>query len=222
MRVTKIKVEALRHFFLTQYANAVTELHYRNDYELLVAIMLSAQCTDKRVNMITPALFDAYPSIEMLANASLDEVKDLIKTCSFFNNKAQNLVKMAQAVVNEHEGKIPHDTSLLVKLAGVGIKTANVFMIEREGKNLMAVDTHVFRVSHRLGLSSAKTPEKTGEELSHLFKKDLAILHQAFVLFGRYHCKAVKPLCNECSIRQWCLDEPLSPTKRLQKKSTHQ
>ncbi|MFA7092450.1 MAG: endonuclease III, partial [Arcobacteraceae bacterium] len=152
-KATKEDIAIIKEAFIEKYSNAVTELHYRNDYELLIAIILSAQCTDKRVNIITPALFEKYPTAFDLAEASLDEVKELLKSCSFFNNKAQNIIKMARSVVQSHGGDIPHDTKQLMRLAGVGNKTANVFMIESEGANLMAVDTHVFRVSHRLGLS---------------------------------------------------------------------
>jgi endonuclease-3 len=166
--------------------------------------MLSAQCTDKRVNLITPALFEDYPSVVELANAKLDDIKEYIKSCSFFNNKAKNLIKMAQSVVENYDSKIPLSQDELVKLAGVGQKSANVVMIEYTGANLMAVDTHVFRVAHRLGLSSATTATKTEEELSRKFKTDLHLLHQAMVLFGRYRCKALKPECEECFLSSYC------------------
>jgi len=171
---------------------------------LLISVMLSAQCTDKRVNIISPALFKAYPSPIELANANLDDVKSYLNTCSFFNNKAKNLIKMAQSVIENYEGEIPQDTKELVKLAGVGQKTANVVMIEYTGANLMAVDTHVFRVAHRLGLSDDKTALKTEETLSKKFKTDLHLLHQAMVLFGRYQCKAIKPECEECFMKKHC------------------
>ncbi len=201
---TKKEIEEIKSLFLEHYPNSLTELNYNNIYELLVAVMLSAQCTDKRVNIITPALFKAYPTPIELANANLDEVKSYIKSCSFFNNKAKNLIKMAQSVVENYNGEIPQDTKELVKLAGVGQKTANVVMIEYTGANLMAVDTHVFRVAHRLGLSDDKTAIKTEETLSKKFKTDLHRLHQAMVLFGRYRCKAVKPECEECFMKKHC------------------
>lgn len=203
-KATKKDIEFIKEQFIKNYSDAVTELVYENDYELLIAIILSAQCTDKRVNIITPALFTKYPSPKELEEASLDEVKELLKTCSFFNNKAQNIIKMATMVQDEFDGEIPHDTKKLMKLAGVGNKTANVFMIEATGANLMAVDTHVFRVSHRLGLSDAKTVEKTEEQLVKKLKDDLHIFHQAMVLFGRYICKAVKPDCDKCFIQDVC------------------
>ena len=204
-KATKADIEIIKKAFIENYSDAVTELNYRNDYELLIAIILSAQCTDKRVNLITPALFEKYPTVFDLSCANLDDVKRLINSCSFFNNKAQNIIKMAQSVVQNYEGNIPHDTKELIKLAGVGNKTANVFMIEYKQENLMAVDTHVFRVSHRLGLSDAKNVEKTEEDLVNKLKgDDLHIFHQAMVLFGRYICKAVKPDCDKCYFPQVC------------------
>ncbi len=203
-KATKKDIEFIRDYFLKHYSGMVTELEFRNDYELLIAIILSAQCTDKRVNMITPALFEAFPSPKALAIANLDDVKEYLKTCSFFNNKAENIIKMAQSVVAMHDGKIPHEHAKLIKLAGVGNKTANVFLIEADGANLMAVDTHVFRVSHRLGLSSAKTVEATEADLVKKLKDDLHIFHQAMVLFGRYKCKAVAPMCDGCELKVVC------------------
>jgi endonuclease-3 len=203
-KATKTEIQIIKEQFQEHFSQAVTELNYRNDYELLIAIILSAQCTDKRVNIITPALFEKYPSVNELAIANLDDVKELLKSCSFFNNKAQNIIKMAQSVVSQYNGQIPHNQKELMKLAGVGNKTANVFMIEFEGANLMAVDTHVFRVSHRLGLSYEKTVDKTEAELVKKLKDDLHIFHQAMVLFGRYTCKAVKPECEKCLFPQVC------------------
>ncbi len=203
-QATKKEIEEIKALFLEHYPDSVTELQYQDLYELLISVMLSAQCTDKRVNIITPALFEAYPSPVELSNADLNELKGYIKSCTFFNNKAKNLIKMAQSVIENYGGKIPLTQEELVKLAGVGQKTANVVMIEYTGANLMAVDTHVFRVAHRLGLSSATTAVKTEEELSRKFKTDLHLLHQAMVLFGRYKCKALKPECEECFLTDYC------------------
>lgn len=204
-KATKQDIEIIKQAFIEKYSDAVTELNYKNDYELLIAIILSAQCTDKRVNIITPALFEKYPSVKELAVAELEDVKALLNSCSFFNNKSKNIIKMAQSVLTEYDGEIPHDPKKLMKLAGVGNKTANVFMIEFEGANLMAVDTHVFRVSHRLGLSDGKTVDITEADLVKKLKgHDLHIFHQAMVLFGRYICKAVKPECDECLFPQVC------------------
>jgi len=201
---TKQEIEEIKQLFLEHYPDSVTELNYKNLYELIISVMLSAQCTDKRVNLITPALFEKYPDAISLANANLDDIKELIKSCSFFNNKAKNLLKMGQQLVEDYNGEIPLDRDKLMKLAGVGQKTANVVMIEYAGANLMAVDTHVFRVSHRLGLSDALTATKTEEELNKKFKTNLHQLHQAMVLFGRYKCKALKPLCDECFLAPFC------------------
>ena len=203
-KATKKEIEEIKTLFLHHYPHSVTELNYQNLYELLISVMLSAQCTDKRVNLISPALFEAYPNPIALANANLDEVKSYLNTCSFFNNKAVNLIKMAQSVIENYGGEIPLERDELVKLAGVGQKTANVVMIEYAGANLMAVDTHVYRVAHRLGLSDAKTAIKCEDELSRKFKTDLHLLHQAMVLFGRYRCKAINPECEECFLQNHC------------------
>jgi len=203
-KATKKEIEEIKALFLEHYPDSLTELNYTNLYELLIAVMLSAQCTDKRVNIISPALFNAYPNVIDLANADLDEVKIHIKSCSFYNNKAKNLIKMAQYVIEHYNGEIPLEQKELMKLAGVGQKTANVVMIEYAGANLMAVDTHVFRVAHRLGLSDDTTATKTEETLSKKFKTDLHLLHQAMVLFGRYRCKAVKPECEDCFMEKHC------------------
>ncbi|ECL2635242.1 endonuclease III [Campylobacter coli] len=194
----------IKELFLKHFDKPTTELKFSNLYELLVCVMLSAQCTDKRVNLITPELFKAYPDITSLANANLSSLKTYIQTCSFYNNKAQNLIKMAQSVRENFNAEIPLDEEKLKSLAGVGQKTAHVVLIEWCGANCMAVDTHVFRVSHRLGLSKAKTPEATEEDLTRIFKDNLNYLHQAMVLFGRYTCKAKKPLCKECFLNHLC------------------
>ena len=203
-KATKKDIEFIKEHFLKTYNNAVTELNYTDDYELLIAIILSAQCTDKRVNIITPALFEKYPNTNTLSLASLEEVKELLKSCSFFNNKAKNIINMAKSVEENYDGVIPHNIKELIKLSGVGNKTAKVFMIEANGANFMAVDTHVYRVSHRLGLASGKTVEQVEEQLVARLKDDLHIFHQAMVLFGRYICKAVSPLCDECALVPVC------------------
>ncbi|ECH3566991.1 endonuclease III [Campylobacter upsaliensis] len=205
---------AIKELFLKKFDKPVTELKFSTLYELLVCVMLSAQCTDKRVNLITPALFKAYPDVKSLAKANLASVKSYIQSCSFFNNKAQNLIKMAQAVCEHFNGEIPLNEKDLKSLAGVGQKTAHVILIEWCGANFMAVDTHVFRVSHRLGLSKAKTPEATEEDLTRIFKDELNYLHQAMVLFGRYTCKAKNPLCHQCFLYDFCK----SKDKKLKEK----
>jgi len=203
-KATKIEIKAIHQLFIDKYADAVTELDYKNAYELVVAVALSAQCTDKRVNIITPALFEAYPSPQALSEADIDDVKALINTCSFFNNKAKNLLAMAKRVIEVYDGEIPMNEKDLQSLGGVGQKTANVVLIEYTGANLMAVDTHVFRVSHRLGLSDDKTAIATEATLVRKFKNNLHALHQGMVLFGRYICKAKNPQCKECFLTEFC------------------
>lgn len=202
--LSSVRIKEIKKRFLAKYKDAKTELVYTNIYELLVCVMLSAQCTDKRVNIVTPALFKKYPNVEALANANIDDIKELIKSVSFFNNKASNLKKMATQVMRDFGGEIPTTQEELKSLAGVGQKTANVVLIEFFEANYMAVDTHCFRVSHRLGLSNAKTALETESALTKLFKDNLSTLHQAFVLFGRYTCKALNPLCLECFVSDLC------------------
>lgn len=202
---TRQEIEIIRQRLLERYPEAETELCYRNLYELLVSVMLSAQCTDKRVNLITPELFARFPDIGSLAASSAETVKPVIQSCSFFNNKAKNLVAMARQVEEEYGGTIPLNEKELVKLPGVGQKTAHVVMIEYAGANLMAVDTHVFRVAHRLGLSRANSAVKTEEDLVKKFKSNLHRLHQGMVLFGRYICTAKQPKCDtECFLADLC------------------
>ena len=201
---TKKDILEIKKRLLEEFKDAKSELKFRNLYELIVCVMLSAQCTDKRVNLITPALFEAYKDVFELASANLASLKLMINSCSFFNNKALNLIKMANSVVELYNGEIPLDEEKLKALAGVGQKTAHVVLLEATNANVMAVDTHVFRVSHRLDLSSAKTPEATEDDLSRAFKTELGKLHQAMVLFGRYTCKAKKPLCFECILNDLC------------------
>lgn len=201
------KISEVKRLFLEHYGNPKTELKYKNIYELLVCVMLSAQCTDKRVNIVTPALFAKYPTPQLLSKADILEVKELIKSISYFNTKASNLIKMANQVMEKFDGKIPSTQEELKSLSGVGQKTANVVLIEYFEANYMAVDTHVFRTSHRLGLSKAKSAIATEEDLTKAFKTDLSILHQAFVLFGRYICKAVKPECQNCFVQEFCISK---------------
>ena len=201
---SKKDILEIKKRILQNFAEERSELKFKDNYQLLVCVMLSAQCTDKRVNLITPRFFAEFPSVAELANANLASVKLLISSCNFYNNKAVNLIKMAQAVVSDFDGVVPLDEAGLKSLAGVGQKTAHVVLLEATNANVMAVDTHVFRVSHRLGLSQAKTPEATEDDLSRAFKTDLGKLHQGMVLFGRYTCKAKKPLCFECILNDIC------------------
>lgn len=169
-KAKKKDIPIIKALFLEHYKNAKTELVYHNLYELLVCVMLSAQCTDKRVNLVTPALFRAYPNVKSLSQASLADVKGFIQSVSFFNNKAKHLISMANQVMSEFDGEIPTTQEELKTLAGVGQKTANVVLIEFFEQNYMAVDTHVFRVSHRLGLSGARSAIETEKELTALLK----------------------------------------------------
>ena len=201
---SKKDILEIKKRILQNFAEERSELKFKDNYQLLVCVMLSAQCTDKRVNLITPRFFAEFPSVAELAKANLASVKLLISSCNFYNNKAVNLIKMAQAVVRDFDGVVPLDEAGLKSLAGVGQKTAHVVLLEGAGANVMAVDTHVFRVAHRLGLSRAKTPELTERDLSEAFKTDLGKLHQGMVLFGRYTCKAIKPNCKECFLNDLC------------------
>jgi len=203
-KATKKEIVEIHQKFIDKYSDAVTELTYKNAYELVVAVALSAQCTDKRVNIISPALFEKYPSPQALADGDIDEIKSFIKSCTFFNNKAKNLLAMAKRIVEVFNGEVPMNEKDLQSLGGVGQKTANVVMIEYTGANLMAVDTHVFRVSHRLGLSDDKTAIKTEATLVRKFKNNLHALHQGMVLFGRYVCTAKNPKCEECFLTEFC------------------
>lgn len=185
---------------------AETELHYSNPYELLVAVILSAQCTDKRVNLITPALFEAYPTVEALAQASSDDIYEYIKSVSYPNNKARHLAGMARMLVEEFRGEVPSDVDNLQRLPGVGRKTANVMASVVWGKAAMAVDTHVFRVANRIGLTNnSKTPLETERTLvKHIPEELIPKAHHWLILHGRYVCKARRPLCLECGLREAC------------------
>jgi len=185
---------------------AETELHYDSPYQLLVAVILSAQCTDKRVNMITPAFFKRFTTAEGLAQAEISEIYLLISSCSYPNNKSKNLLGMAQMLVREFNSIVPSEVDDLQKLPGVGRKTANVIASVIYNKPTMAVDTHVFRVAARLGLSeNAKTPLETEKQLIKNIPKELIPkAHHWLILHGRYFCLARKPKCEECGLNKWC------------------
>lgn len=203
------KKERYRHiieWFEQHRPEAETELQYKDPYSLLVAVILSAQCTDKRVNMVTPRLMEAYPTAEALALAPVETVFEHIRSISYPNNKAKHLVNMARKLVDEFDGTVPDNVEDLQKLPGVGRKTANVIASVIYDLPAMAVDTHVFRVSERLGLTTnSKTPLQTEKELvkhipSHLIPK----AHHWLILHGRYVCQARKPKCDECGLTNWC------------------
>jgi endonuclease III len=202
----KERFEKIIDYFATHQPVAETELQYSNPYELLVAVILSAQCTDKRVNMVTPALFRAFPVPEVMAAASSDEVFQYIKSISYPNNKAKHLVGMARMLINDFKGAVPSDVEELQKLPGVGRKTANVIASVVYEKPAMAVDTHVFRVSARLGLTvNSKTPLDTEKQLMKYIPTDkVAIAHHWLILHGRYICVARAPKCEICPLTQWC------------------
>lgn len=185
---------------------AETELEYTNPYELIVAVILSAQCTDIRVNMITPGFYEVFPNEESLAGARQEDVYALIKSCSYPNNKARNLIGMARTLVSEFNGVVPSDVDELQKLPGVGRKTANVIASVVFKKPAMAVDTHVFRVSARIGLTrNSKTPLETEKQLvRHIPEEKIHLAHHWLILHGRYVCQARKPKCESCGIRPWC------------------
>ena len=186
---------------------ANTELHYENPFQLLCAVMLSAQCTDKRVNMVTPALFEAYPTPQALSAATKEEVLNYVKSVSYPNSKAEHLVKTAQLLMERHGGEVPGDFDALVALPGVGRKTANVMLSVAFDQAAMAVDTHVFRVSHRIGLVSEKctTPYAVEKELvKHIPEELIPRAHHWLILHGRYVCKSQRPLCESCGIKAIC------------------
>ncbi|MFP4557655.1 MAG: endonuclease III [Bacteroidales bacterium] len=197
-------------FFKLNMPVAETELNHTNPYQLIVATILSAQCTDKRVNMITPFFFEKFPTPEVLAEAQQENVFEVIKSCSYPNNKAKNLIGMARGVMERFGGKIPTDLKDLQTLPGVGRKTANVVASVAFNTAAIAVDTHVFRVAKRIGLShNAKTPLDTERQLMQYIPKELwAVAHHWLILHGRYTCTARSPKCSECGISEYCKEYP--------------
>lgn len=193
-------------YFLLNAPSAETELLFNNPYELLVAVILSAQCTDKRVNLTTPAIFKKFPTPESLSKGSLKEVFALIKSISYPNNKAKHLIGMAELLVNKFSGQVPMTVSELIELPGVGRKTANVITSVIDQQPNMAVDTHVFRVSARMGLTTnAKTPLAAEKQLIHHIPKEYVHrAHHWLILHGRYVCTARSPQCNDCGIQSVC------------------
>ena len=184
---------------------AETELHYDTPFHLLIAVILSAQCTDKRVNMYTPVIFKRFPTPDELAHASFEEVYELIKSISFPNNKARHLIGMAQKLVNDFNGDVPSETYQLETLPGVGRKTANVIASVIYDKPVIAVDTHVFRVSRRIGLSDGTNVEAVERDLTEGFAPELRPkAHHWLILHGRYVCTARKPKCTECGLQDLC------------------
>ncbi|MDE6370194.1 MAG: endonuclease III [Duncaniella sp.] len=185
---------------------AETELHYDNPFQLLVAVILSAQCTDKRVNQVTPPLFEAFPTPQALAAASQDEIYEYIKSVSYPNNKARSLSGMAKMLVDEYGGEVPGDIDALMALPGVGRKTANVILAVVYNRAAMAVDTHVFRVSERIGLTTgSRTPLSTERTLMKYIPEEIVPkAHHWLILHGRYVCKSRRPLCMDCFLKDVC------------------
>lgn len=196
---------AVLEWFRENMPVAESELKYGSAYELLVAVMLSAQCTDKRVNMVTPALFERFPSPAALSEASFEDIFSLIRSISYPNSKARHLIGMAQRLVADYGGEVPSDVDELMTLPGVGRKTANVVASIMFDKPVIAVDTHVFRVAHRLGLSDGKTPDAVSRELEADIPADeRPKAHHWLILHGRYVCTARNPRCTACGLASLC------------------
>lgn len=208
----KERFEGILNYFRHNMQEARSELHYDSPFQLIVAVVLSAQCTDKRVNLVTPALLEAYPTPDAMAKASFDELFPYVRSVSYPNSKTRHLISLAQKLVSEFGGEVPSDIDELMTLPGVGRKTANVVASIVYDKPVIAVDTHVFRVSHRLGLSDGKTPEAVERDLErHIPVQDRAISHHWLILHGRYICTAHRPKCGQCAIKAWCKEGPFEP-----------
>lgn len=203
----KDRYQYVLDYFRQEMPRVTTELEFGSAFQLLVATLLSAQCTDKRINMVTPALFARYPDARSMAAATVDEVYELIRSVSYPNAKAKHLVEMSCQLVERFNGEVPESAADLTSLAGVGRKTANVIRAVWFGKATMAVDTHVYRVSHRMGLvpSTADSPRKVEDYLmANIPEADIPNAHHWLLLHGRYICKSAKPLCEQCFFNEHC------------------
>ena len=192
-----------------RYPEALCALQYRRDYELMISVRLSAQCTDARVNLVTPALFERFPTLEAFAAAEPEEVEPYVRSCGFYKHKARDIVLACRMLRDEYGGKVPDTMEQLLRIPGVGRKTANVIQSVVFNKAAMAVDTHVFRVSHRLGLvgPSCTTPLSVEKELTkHIPEADIPIAHHWLILHGRYVCQARTPQCDACGLKMLCKD----------------
>lgn len=206
----KERYNSIIGWFAANQPVAESELHFQNPFQLLVAVILSAQCTDKRVNMVTPALFEAFPTPEALAAASFEQVYPFVKSVSYPNAKARHLIAMAQMLQADYAGVVPSDIDDLMRMPGVGRKTANVIASIVYDQPVIAVDTHVFRVAHRLGLSRGTTPRAVELDLErHIPAEQRPIAHHWLILHGRYTCTARSPKCADCPLTQWCREYPL-------------
>lgn len=202
---TRERYENIINWFKQNRPEANSELNHQNPFQLLVAVMLSAQCTDRRVNMVTPALFQAYPDAQALAKADHDNLYNLVKSVSYPNSKTTHLIAMAQKLVADFAGEVPQTVEELMTLPGVGRKTANVVASIYFGAPVIAVDTHVFRVSRRLGLSLGKDVDQVEHDLTRNIPEEIrAIAHHWIILHGRYVCTARNPYCEECGLKEWC------------------
>lgn len=203
----KDRYQYVLDYFRQEMPRVTTELEFGSAFQLLVATLLSAQCTDKRINMVTPALFARYPDARSMAAATVDEVYELIRSVSYPNAKAKHLVEMSCQLVERFNGEVPESAADLMSLAGVGRKTANVIRAVWFGKATMAVDTHVYRVSHRMGLvpATADSPRKVEDYLmANIPEADIPNAHHWLLLHGRYICKSAKPLCEQCFFNEHC------------------
>lgn len=203
----KARYQAVMDYFRSKTGEVTTELEYGSTFQLLIAVVLSAQCTDKRINQVTPALFRRFPDARSLAEADEVEVYEYIKSVSYPNAKARNILRLAQTLRDSFDGEVPQDMNSLLKLPGVGRKTANVILSIAFGQATIAVDTHVYRVSHRLGLVSSKedTPLKVEQVLTkNVSEADLPLAHHWLLLHGRYVCTSKKPHCEQCGLSDIC------------------
>lgn len=203
----KERYDYILSYFRQREPNVTTELQFGSAFQLLCATLLSAQCTDKRINEVTPALFAKYPTPELMAKASVDDIFEYVRSVSYPNAKSRHLVEMSRMLVEQFDGVIPDDPKELVKLPGVGRKTANVLQAVWFGKATMAVDTHVYRVSHRLGLvpKTSNTPRKVEDYLmTHIPETDVRDAHHWLLLHGRYVCQSARPKCEKCPFESFC------------------
>ena len=202
----KTKIDEILNFLNTEFPDAKCELEYASPYQLLVAVILSAQCTDKRVNVVTKELFKLAPTPQKMLELGEERLKQVIHSCGFYNNKAKSIISATKCIINDHNGQVPSTMKELNSLAGVGRKTANVVLGEAFNSPAIAVDTHVHRVSKRLGLTAENsTPEKCEQDLVKLVPQaNQAKFHIQMVWFGRYHCKAINPKCETCKLKNIC------------------
>ncbi len=199
------KVNEILDILKSTHPDARAELNYTNPYELLVAVILSAQCTDKRVNQVTPTLFSKYPTVYELSQADVVDVESIIKSCGFYHNKARAIISASKKIVTDFDGKVPETREQLMSLDGVGRKTANVVYAVAFGGDAIAVDTHVYRVSRRLGLSDGDTPDKVEKDLCAILpQSEWSHAHHLLIFHGRYICKAQRPLCEQCMLNGIC------------------